>query len=395
MLTQLTFRNASPEQLADFLLDARNYTLALFDSFLAADMDQPAHVPCLPIINPPLWELGHVAWFAEWFVLREAQSSQLSDVRRPSILSGSDLLFDSNTVPHDTRWSLSLPDADIIMDYAENVLTEILSKLQHCSISDLYRYRLALAHEDMHGEAYAYTLQTLGLAAPQQLNIPVAPSLQQEDISFTGGILLLGSRPDAEFVFDNEKWGHEVFVPGFSIQPTLVSNAQFRAFILDGGYQDRQHWRHEGLAWLIREKRIAPRYWQHTDGRWQCERFGALTPLPDGEAVRHVTFYEAQAYCSWSGRRLLTEVEWEYAARSGNTDFCWGDLWEWTNSNFLPYPGFSADMYQEYSIPWFNTHQVLRGASFATRPRMRAPCYRNFYMPERDDIFAGFRTCAL
>ena len=395
MLTQPSFRTASPEQLAKALQDARNYTLALFDCFLSAGLDAPARVPYLTVVNPPLWELGHVAWFSEWFVLREAPSSHPAAARYPSLLSQADNWFDSNTVVHHTRWQLNLPDAAALKQYGDEVLKRILDKLQYSATTDLYPYRLALAHEDMHGEAFAYTLQTLGVKAPQQLAAPTVPSCPQTEIHFAGGAFQLGSRPNAGFVFDNEKWAHEILVPAFSMHSTLVSHAQYREFVLAGGYQKTPYWSEAGRAWLMREKRLAPRYWQHNDGQWWCVRLGTLMPLPDNEAVRHVNLHEAQAYCNWAGRRLPTEAEWELAAMSGNAEFHWGDLWEWTGTPFAPYPEFSADRYQEYSAPWFNTHQVLRGASFATKLHMRSPHYRNFFMAERDDIFAGFRTCAL
>jgi len=396
-VTQTSFRTATPAQLAAALQDARNYTLALFDCFAAAGLDALDRVPLLSIVNPPLWELGHTAWFSELFVLREAPTSDPAAAGHPSLLAQGDNWFDSNTVPHRTRWALNLPNASALKTYCRDVLDHTLDKLMRASNDDasLYPYRLVLAHEDMHGEAFAYTLQTLGVAAPPQIAAQRAISAPQTDIHFSGGTIQLGSKPKAGFIFDNEKWAHPIAVPAFTIDSSLVSNAQYIEFIQDGGYENTQFWSAAAQAWLARQERSAPRYWLLDGGQWRCERFGTSMPLPPKEPVRHVSLYEAQAYCSWAGRRLPTEAEWELAALSGNAVFRWGDLWEWTRSPFTPYPGFSPDRYREYSAPWFNTHQVLRGASLATQPRMRAPLYRNFYLPERDDIFVGFRTCAL
>ena len=396
-VTQASFRTATPAQLADALQDARNYTLALFDCFAAAGLDALDRVPLLPIVNPPLWELGHTAWFSELFVLREAPTSDPAAAKHPSLLAQGDHWFDSNTMPHRTRWTLGLPNASALKRYARDVLDHMLDKLVRAGNEDasLYPYRLALAHEDMHGEAFAYTLQTLGVAAPSHLAAQPAISVPQTDIPFSGGAIQLGGKPGQGFVFDNEKWAHPIVVPAFSIDSTLVSNAQYMGFIQDGGYQNTQFWNAAAQAWLARQERSAPRYWQLDGGQWRSERFGTPMTLPPKEPVRHVSLYEAQAYCSWAGRRLPTEAEWEFAAMSGNAAFHWGDLWEWTRSPFAPYPGFAPDRYREYSAPWFNTHQILRGASLVTQARMRAPLYRNFYLPERDDIFVGFRTCAL
>jgi ergothioneine biosynthesis protein EgtB len=246
----------------------------------------------------------------------------------------------------------------------------------------------------MHGEAFAYTLQTLGGKLPPQLADRGIPAWAQGEIRFPGGTIQLGSDPDHGFVFDNEKWAHPCYVQPFTMDSTLVSNAQFIEFIADGGYQDPQFWTAAGRAWLMQQEQSAPRGWQREGGHWHCERFGRQMAVPTREPVRHVSLFEAQAYCAWAGRRLPSEAEWEFAALSGHPAFRWGDLWEWTCSPFEPYQGFSADAYREYSEPWFVTHQVLRGASFATSSRMRSPKYRNFYLPERNDMFVGFRTCA-
>ena len=401
-LNNISFRDATSQQLASALEDARNYTLALFECFALADLAVADHVPMLSIVNPPLWELGHIAWFAEWFVLRGAKSSHPEAAfshsvatQCASLLSDSDHYLDSNRVPHRARWTQVLPDVAVLKQYCQDVLERILDKLAGVGndAAMLYPYRLVLAHEDMHGEAFAYTLQTLGVVASHSF-AEVMPISAQTAVQFSGGKILLGAKPGEGFVFDNEKWAHSVVVPAFSIDSTLVTNAQYLQFILAGGYEKPVFWSTAGWAAQLQQNRTTPRYWQCYDNKWYCERFGMMVGLPENEPVRHVGFHAAQAYCLWAGRRLPAEAEWEFAATSANTAFCWGDLWEWTDSVFIPYPGFSPDPYQEYSASWFNTHQVLRGASFVTRQRMRSPIYRNFYLPERDDMFVGFRTCA-
>jgi len=373
-----SFRQMAPRALDAALQDARRRTLGLFDALAGAGYSQAAQVPRLAILNPPLWELGHIAWFAEWFVLREARSSRPDDASGPSLLARGDALFDSNTVAHDTRWQLDLPAPDAMKSYCVEVLDKIRSRLAQTPDDDaaLYPYRLVLAHEDMHGEALLYTLQTLGAAPPAHFAAGAVQAATPGELAFAGGDVLCGGDPARGFVFDNERPALPCRVAPFAIDAGLVSNAAWLAFMRDGG--------------------PAPRYWQRDaagDG-WHTLRFGQRVELDPDEPVRHVSLYQAQAYCGWAGRRLPLEVEWEFAASAGHPDFIWGQLWEWTASPFLPYPGFAADRYREYSAPSFGRCQVLRGASFATPPRLRSPHFRNFYAPERDDVFVGFRTCA-
>jgi ergothioneine biosynthesis protein EgtB len=350
-------------------------------------------VPLLRTINPPSWELGHIAWFAEWFILREATSSHRLDALRGSLLTCGDDLFDSATVAHRSRWTLDLLSSGALKTYCHEVLDRTLDKLSRVANTDaaLYPYRLALAHEDMHGEAFLITLQTLGVTAPAQENARMPAPTQ---IAFPGATLSMGNTPASGFAFDNEVGPHAVRIAPFSIDATLISNAQYLDFVGDGGYQDSQFWSVQGRAWLMQQERSAPRHWQRGASGWQTVIFGRPSTLSPHDPVRHINLYEAQAYCAWAGRRLATEAEWEYAALSAHPGFFWGQLWEWTASPFDPYPGFVAGPYRDYSEPWFGTHQVLRGASFATPARLRSPRMRNFYTPERDDIFAGLRTCA-
>jgi ergothioneine biosynthesis protein EgtB len=400
MTDQITsFRHAGPGFLATALSDARHYTLALFDALAAAGFDRADKVPRIPIVNPPLWELGHIAWFAEWFVLREATGSRPGEASGHSLLARGDDWFDSGIVAHASRWTLDLPAPGAVKTYCHEVLDRILDRLARAPDDDeaLYPYRLALAHEDMHGEAFLYTLQTLS-----QAKGPVAPAIAAMgavahggEIAFDGGSMLRGGDQSRGFVFDNEKPAVPVRVAPFAIDAQPVDNAAFLAFVEDGGYDRPQYWSDAGRRWLMGLERSAPRYWERDGESWHVRRFGRNFTLDPHEAVRHVSLFEAQAWCAWAGRRLPAEDEWEFAATSGRAGFGWGQVWEWTASRFLPYPGFAADRYTDYSAPWFGSRQTLRGASFATPARLRSAHFRHFYKPERDDIFAGFRTCAL
>jgi len=392
-----------PRALDAALRDARRRTLALFDALAAAGYDSVARVPRLAILNPPLWELGHVAWFAEWYVLRAAAGSAPGEAIGQSLLPHGDDWFDSNAVAHDTRWALGLPAPGAIQSYCREVLDRMLERLarmQDDAPDDdaaLYPWRLALAHEDMHGEALLYTLQTLGAPAPAGFADAAARGGEARsagDIVFAAASFLRGGEQARGFVFDNERQVAPCQVAPFAIDAGLVSNAAYLAFVEDGGYRQEGHWSEAGRAWLRTQQRAAPRYWQPEGAGWSTVRFGARVALDPAEPVRHVSLHEAEAYCRWAGRRLPLEEEWEYAAQAGRPGFAWGDLWEWTASRFQPYAGFVPDRYREYSAPSFGACQSVRGASFATPARLHSAHFRNFYLPGRDDIFVGFRTCA-
>ncbi len=324
--------------------------------------------PKLDIVNPPQWEIGHVAWFQERWCLRMARSGAPVD----SILENADALYDSAAVAHDTRWHLPLPGLQATRAYMAEVLERVCARLAREPENAALQYyvQLCLFHEDMHAEAFHYTRQTLGYPDPGA-GAP-APLAAAGDLEFAGARFERGARPGQGFVFDNEKWAHEVEVAPFRIARAPVTNAEYLAYVEQGGG-------------------AAPRYWRKEDGTWRQRRFERWLPLAPGEPVVHVSALDAEGYCRWAKRRLPTEAEWEFAARSGR--MAPGGVWEWTSSAFLPYPGFSPDPYEEYSQPWFGTHRVLRGASFSTPARLARPAFRNFYTPERADVFCGFRTC--
>ena len=326
--------------------------------------------PKLAIVNPPRWEVGHVAWFQEYWCLRGGSEE------RASILPNADRLYNSATVPHATRWDLPLPSFADTLAYREEVSARLLDWVEKGK-ADPYFVRLAVRHEEMHAEAFHYTRQTLGYAAP---DAQLAKG-DDGDEAYPGGVFRLGATPGEGFAFDNEKWSHPVVLAPFRMARRPVTYREFREFVEAGGYRRREFWSDAGWAAKDRE---APLYWRGDEVR----RFERWVEMPLEEPVRHVSWHEANAYCRFAGRRLPTEAEWEYAAPPA------AGVWEWTASTFLPYPGFVRDPYKEYSEPWFGTHKVLRGASFATPPSVRHRRFRNFYTPERADIFAGFRTCA-
>jgi ergothioneine biosynthesis protein EgtB len=351
------------------------------------------HVPYHAGINPPLWEYAHVAWFSEWWVLREAHWTSRGELAtfRPSLLRDADRWFDSSRVAHPDRWHLDLPPLGEVRGYAAAVHDAVLGKLAGAD-DDLYPFLLALFHEDMHGEALTWMRQTLDYRAPSPLALPSLPP-GSEDIAFDVRDFVQGSPRDEGFVFDNEKWAHRVALAPYRIARRCVSNAAYLGFVEAGGYREPSWWSDVGLAWLRNACIDRPPRWRNGADGWEQRWFGTWQPLCADAPVCHVNAYEAEAYCRFAGRRLPTETEWECAALQGA--IAWGaSVWEWTADAFAPYPGFAPDRYRDYSQPWFATHRILRGGSFATQPRMTHPRYRNFFLPHRNDIFAGFRTCA-
>jgi iron(II)-dependent oxidoreductase len=370
--------------LCAWLTDAQQRTRRLTARFAT----QTLEVPLLPIVNPPLWELGHMAWFEEFWLHRGG------DFAAPSMLEHADRWYDSSRVAHDTRWDLDLPDFAATRRYAQAVHQRSLALLGEGTPDDERAYfsQLVLFHHDMHNEAFSYTWQTLGFAPPEPRQS--APWLAG-DILIPAATAHIGTAPGAGFCFDNEKWQHAVDLPGYAIARSVVSNGEFAKFVTTGGYARRALWSDEG--WAMREQLALdhPRYWKREQRAWLVRCFDTWLPLAEHEPVMHVSAHEAEAYCRWAGRRLPTEAEWEHAARGVPAQFATGQVWEWTASRFLPYAGFIADPYKEYSEPWFaEDHRVLRGGSVVTPSRLRRPAFRNFYKPARADMFCGFRTCA-
>lgn len=416
------------------LQDARARTLAL-----SRDLNGERLLgPRLGIVNPPLWEIGHLGWFQEYWCLRYRENGE----PKASMLDYADDFYNSATVPHASRWDLPLPDVDATLAYLQRVLDRVLARIDKEGATAHLRYfgRLAAFHEEMHCEAFTYTRQTLGYPEPIFGSEPVVygGGAWPGDAEIRGGRFMLGAAPGDEFVFDNEKWAHAVEVGPFCMARAPVTNAEYAVFVEDGGYRRRELWNNDGWQWREQTGAQAPVYWQKRDGVWLQRHYDAMVAIPPHRPVIHINWYEADAYCRWARRRLPTEAEWEFAAATSPVSagrkrrYPWGDaapvsqhanmfgvagacvdvaacaegdsgwgcrqmfgnVWEWTADWFGPYPGFEADPYKEYSAPWFGDHKVLRGGCFATPPGLLRNTWRNFYTPDRRDVFSGFRTCA-
>lgn len=338
-------------------------------------------------LNPPLWEIGHIVWFQERWCLRAQPNGPFS----PSLLPGADALYNSSTVAHDSRWTLPLLTPAEVDDYSQHVAVAVAARLRDAFSDELaYFAELCVYHELMHIEALRMAFQSESYAAPAMPENPRSVTTQPERLTLAAGDVELGSGPNEGFIFDNEKWRHPVTITAFDIDSHPVSEAIFADFVDAGGYQQKTGWSEDGLAWRTTSGATHPVYWRKSHGSWQVRRFSDWTTLAPDAPVLHVNRFEAEACAAWLGRRLPTAGQWVRA--TGQAHFQRGSCWEWMQDPFAPYPGFTADPYQDYSQPWFHSHGELRGGGPFTDPVLKRRGFRNFYLPHRRDPFSGFRT---
>ncbi len=406
-------RFAGADLLSLALIDSRNHTLHLMAEFerlmpdlrFAHDLSAPRRGEVLP----PQWLLGYAGWFQEYWVGRNTQRHLgLRCPPQPTMLASieprADACFDARLSNRAERWTQTYPDLDAIKAYLLETLETTLELLDKAEPTDdgLYFFRLALAREDQISEQFIVMAQTLGLKLPVP---PMKAWASRAPLLVPATCWQLGASAGG-FLFDNETPQHEVSVPAFEIDAQPVSWAQYVEFVDDGGYDDMAHWSDSGQSWLNASTgqgreycRRAPRYVEQigvASGAVMQMRFGHIQRMVASASVVHLSWYEAQAYARWAGRRLPTEVEWEIAAsRLQGQGFRWGDVWEWTSNTFRPYPGFVASPWHQGNKVHFEHCKTLRGASWATRERMKQPTFRGFARPERDGGFYGFRTCSL
>lgn len=424
----------SVSELKTAIVDSRDRVLEVI-----ADLsDDELVVPERQILNPFNWEIGHVAWFFEKFILRDFG-------RQPMLRDDADALWDSIAVFHDRRWGLPLPDRAAILDYVDRVIRNTLTWLDANELTHELWYRawLCVHHAGMHAEAFTWMRQNVGYSAPKLKVLRGEHDLAGAypgDAEVPRGEFVLGATREGEFAFDNEVPPLTVKLEPYRIAKAPVSQAEFAEFAGDGGYSTREHWSEDGWNWREEENAQHPIYWRREGDKWQRRLFNQWYELEPDRPVVHVNWFEAEAYCNWAGRRLPTEAEWEAAASASDpTDlsspkrrYPWGEepvkpdranlnwylmdtcdvgalaagdsvfgcrqmlgnVWEWTSDTFEGYPGFKAGFYQEYSEPWFHERRVLKGGGWAAPASMLWNTWRNFFQPWRRDVFAGFRTCA-
>jgi iron(II)-dependent oxidoreductase len=389
-----------------------------------------------PLSWPLVWDFARIAQFEELWLLRNLNGA-------PPIEGRHDDVYEAFRRERNRNGDLPPLRPDAVRAYAEDVRERTLHVVDHVDLdapNALLRrgfvFGLVLQHELQHQEAMLQTLQLdTGTEYPTSEEEPADSAPAGPDETYVeGGSFILGAT-DEPWAYDNELVPHEVEVRPFFIDRQPVTNAQLVEFIAQRGYHAPKHWSDAGWEWREREDVTSPLYWELGGHGWERVRFGRREPVPLDEPVQHVSWYEAEAFASWAGKRLPSEVEWERAAawdeRRGKSRFPWGrefmgyeanlgrrrfrpapagsyaggespsgcvqltgDVWEWTSSHFLPYPGFLSFPYPEYSEIFFGEeYRVLRGGSWATDPVAARTSFRNWELPERRHLFAGFR-CA-
>ncbi len=347
-------------------------------------------------VSPPKWNIAHTTWFFEEMILKKYSKGYRVFDDNFGFLFNSYYNSIGPRTQRDQRGSLSRPTVNEVFAYRKHV-DEAMSSLLDGEVQDegAELVILGVSHEQQHQELlltdlkYTFSLNPLFPAyRPDHVPEEVQDAGEQGFIDVEGGVCEIGHRGDG-FCFDNELLRHKVYLEDFSISSRLVTNADFLEFVDGGGYADFRLWHSEGWDWVDRDQVASPLYWHKREDGWHHFTFGGLRRLAPDAPVCHVSYYEAAAFAEWSGRRLPTEFEWEAASER----FSWGKRWEWTNSAYLPYPGFSkaAGAVGEYNGKFMINQMVLRGASAITPPGHSRSTYRNFFHPHLRWQLTGIR----
>ncbi len=429
--------NRTAQDLADLLTEVRQRTIQLVAP-LAGDDAVAQHDP---LMSPVVWDLGHIGRFEELWLLRHLEGPFES----AAPLSEMPGTFNPFEHPRRTRGALALPDLHAALDMLADIRQQVIDRLAHIELGhdappltrDGYVYRMVAQHEAQHVETILQTLQ-LKRGEPyhpvHRASVPRGRRIDTNMVRFPGGRVRVGT-DDRRAAYDNERPSHDVDVAAFDVDATPVTNGAYLEFMAAGGYSDERWWLPDGRAWLQESGAGAPKYWYRAHGDWWTRSMDQSAPVDPLHPVVHVCYYEADAFARWSGKRLPTELEWEAAATwdpRTRTQHPWpwgrtplgpaianvdqvmfgtapvgaypqnvspigcygmiGDVWEWTSSDFGPYPRYVTFPYREYSEAFFGSeYKVLRGGSWATSAIVGRSTFRNWDYPIRRQIFSGFR----
>jgi iron(II)-dependent oxidoreductase len=428
----------TPGEVAALLADARERTLLLISPVPESELMNQHN----RLMSPVVWDMGHIAHFEELWLVRNLEG--------PVQFGEMPGMFNPFENPRSVRGELALPRLSDTLDHMacarRTVLDRIVDgdtgKADPQLLAGGYVYRMVAQHEYQHNETILQALQLKDedgarYRAPRAIATPAGrPVAGDADgmVRFPGGTVQIGT-DDRTASYDNERPAHAVEIAPFRIGAAPVTNGEYARFIADGGYEARSLWSEAGWKHRREASLTAPQFWEMRDGQWWTRSMDAETPVDPARPVCHVCWYEAEAYCNWAGARLPTEHEWEAAASwdpstGTKRTYPWGDqaptpldanldqlsfaaaqvgayprnlspigaygmigdVWEWTSSDFAPWPGFQTYPYPEYSEVFFGPdYKVLRGGSWATRPGAIRNTFRNWDYPIRRQIFSGFR----
>ncbi len=344
-------------------------------------------------VSPPKWHLAHTSWFFETFVLSFEEDYRVYHPDFSFLFNSYYQHIGDRTVRFE-RGHITRPTVAEVYKYRNYIDEQIALRIHSFTEEQKRRLSLGLQHEQQHQELLWYDIQFILSRNPlfpkykDEDPIPLQRIGEQAWLSFKKEIVTIG-HSSQEFCYDNERPPHEVLVHPFSLSNQLVTNGEFKEFIEDGGYSKFEYWLAEGWDWIEKNQIPHPLYWNRVGDQWNQFTLGGNRPIDLHEPVRCISFYEADAYARWAGFRLPTEFEWEVA--SGHIEH--GELWEWTQSAYLPYPGFQIEegALGEYNGKFMVNQKVLRGGSVASPKGHVRKTYRNFFHPHLQWMQSGIR----